>query len=103
MVIYSIILFAIAALFLALGTSVYRGNTKLIHDYHQTKVQETERLEYGRAFAAGLFALCATLLISGTAALLNQKSVSLAILFLGLILSIVILIKVQRKYNGGIF
>lgn len=103
MTVYSIIMFIIAALFLALGIAVYRGNTKLIHDYHQTNVKETDRRAYGKAFAAGMFAICATLLLSGMMALIGQKIVSLTVLFLGLIVSIVILAKVQKKYNGGIF
>ncbi len=64
MIAYSILVFAIGALFLILGIAIYKGNTKLIHDYHQTHVKESEKREYGRAFAKGMFAICATLLIS---------------------------------------
>lgn len=103
MLVYSIIMFAVAALFLGLGIAVYQGNTKLIHDYHQTKVKETERKAYGRAFAKGMFAICATLFISGVIALMDIVSASLMILVAGLIVSIVILAKVQRTYNGGLF
>ena len=39
MIIYSIIMFVTAALFLALGTAIYKGNTKLIHDYHQRNIK----------------------------------------------------------------
>lgn len=34
MIAYSIIMFVIAGLFLILGIAIYKGNTKLIHDYH---------------------------------------------------------------------
>ena len=50
MIAYSIIMFVTAGLFLILGIAIYKGNTKLIHDYHQTHVKESERQEYGRAF-----------------------------------------------------
>ena len=103
MLVYSMILFAVAVLFLALALLVYRGNTKLIHDYHQTKVKETERQAYGRAFAIGLFVLCATLFLSGVIALMDIVGVSLVALVAGLIVSVVMLAKVQRKYNGGLF
>ena len=103
MLVYSIIMFAVAALFLGLGVAVYQGNTKLIHDYHQTKVKETERKAYGKAFAKGMFAICATLFISGLIALMDILGVSLIALLAGLIVSIVILAKVQRTYNGGLF
>ena len=107
MIAYSIILFATAVLFLALGIAVYKGNMKLIHDYHQRNVRESERTEYGRAFAKGMFAICATLLISGIIALFGETdpiaAVSLIVLFAGLIVSGILIVKVQKKYNGGLF
>lgn len=103
MIAYSIIMFVVAALFLVLGVAVYRGNTKLIHDYHQANVKATEREEYGRAFAMGMFALCVTLLASGILALLDRGSVSLLVFFSGLIVSIAVFVRAQKKYNGGIF
>ena len=105
MIAYSIFMFAIAVLFLMFGLAIYKGNTKLIHDYHQTHVKESERQEYGRAFAKGMFAICATLTISGIVALFGEEgalvAASLIVLFAGLIVSFIILAKVQRKYNGG--
>ena len=107
MIAYSIILFATAVLFLALGIAVYKGNTKLIHDYHQRNVRESERTEYGRAFSKGMFAICATLIISGIIALFGKTdpiaAVSLIVLFAGLIVSGILIVKVQKKYNGGLF
>ncbi|MBR2672095.1 MAG: DUF3784 domain-containing protein [Oscillospiraceae bacterium] len=105
MIAYSIFMFVIAVLFLIFGIAIYKGNTKLIHDYHQTNVKESERKEYGRAFAKGMCAICATLIISGIIALFGEEGVivtaSLIILFAGIIVSFVILAKVQKKYNGG--
>ena len=105
MIVYSIILFAVAVVFLALGIAVYRGNTKLIHDYHQTNVKETERREYGRAFSMGMFAVFATLLVSGIIALFGKEvmAVSFIVLGAGLIVSGVVFVAVQKKYNGGLF
>ena len=107
MIAYSVIMFVISVLFLILGIAVYKGNTKLIHDYHRTNVKESERPEYGRAFAKGMFAICATLLVSGIIALFGEEGVimaiSLSVLIVGLIVSFVVLVKVQKKYNGGLF
>ena len=107
MIVYSIIMFATAVLFLAFGIAVYKGNTKLIHDYHQTNIKESERREYGRAFAKGMFAICATLLVSGIIALFGEEgsvlAASLFVLTVGLTVSVIILVKVQKKYNGGLF
>ncbi len=105
MIVYSIFMFVIAAFFLIVGIDIYKGNTKLIHNYHQTHVKESERQEYGRAFAKGMFTICATLIISGIIALFGEEgtiiAASLIVLFAGLIVSFVILAKVQKKYNGG--
>ena len=107
MLAYSIILFLAAILLLAFGIAVYRGNTKLIHDYHQTNIEGSERQEYGRAFSKGMFAISATLLVSGIVALLVKESValtaSLIVLAAGIAVSVIILVKVQKKYNGGLF
>ena len=107
MIVYSLILFFAAALFLGMGASVYRGNTKLIHDYHRANVSEDRRPEYGRAFAKGLFVLGSALLVSGSIALLgNSRSAVIAsviVLAAGILISVVLLVRVQRKYNKGVF
>ena len=107
MIVYIMILFLAAALFWILGFSVYKGNTKLIHDYHQTNVSEAQRQEYGRAFAKGLFVLGAALLASGIIALLGNSGsaviASVIVLAAGILISVVILVRVQRKYNNGVF
>lgn len=104
---YSIMMFVVAILFLAVGIAIYKGNTELIHDYHQTNIKESVREEYGRDFAKGMFAICATLLISGIISLFGKEGLivaaSLIVLCVGLIVSIMILVKVQKKYNGGLF
>ena len=48
MLVYSIIMFLVAALFTVFGISIYKGKTDLIHDYHQTKV--TDKSAYGKDF-----------------------------------------------------
>lgn len=107
MLLYSVIMFVVAGLILAIGISISRGNTKLIHDYHQTKVKETQRLDYAKAFAKGLFVLGAALALSGGLALLGDskgiRTASLIVLFVGIAGSIAILLKVQKTYNRGLF
>jgi len=107
MIAYSLILFAVAGLLLFFGVSIYRGNTKWIHDYHQTNVKASDRSAYGRAFAKGLFVLAAALLLSGGIALLGGGGgvliAELAVLFGGIVLAVFILWRVEKKYNGGLF
>ena len=107
MIILSIILFAVAALLAVFGILIYRGNTKLINDQHQRNVPEDELKAYGRSFSKGLFVMAASFIISGIVGLIDSSStgfsVSLIVLFAGIIISSVILIIVQKKYNGGMF
>ena len=103
MIVYSIILFAVAAVLLGFGMAIGRGNTGLIHAYHQTNVKEAERLAYGKAFAKGVFAMGAALLLSGVIALLGQASASLIVLLAGLAVSMGLLVRAQKRYNGGVF
>lgn len=104
---YSLIMFAVTVLFLGLGIAIYRGNTKLIHDYHQTKVKESERLDYARDFSKGMFVICAGTAVSGIIALFGQSGrivlISIAALAAGLIAGMAVLFRVQKRYNGGMF
>ncbi|MBR2546468.1 MAG: hypothetical protein IKE93_09930 [Erysipelotrichaceae bacterium] len=104
MIIYSIILFAVALLTALISISIYRGNTNLIINYHQSRVRLQDKKQYGRDFAKGLSCLCLTFLLSGLAGLLsNSLKLADIILFAGIILSIIILVIVQKRYNRGIF
>lgn len=104
MIVYSMILFAAAVLFLVMGIELCRGNTKLIHDYHQTNIKESEQKNYCRGIAKGMFVIFAALLISGILALFGKESplltVSYIVLGVGIIISIIIFVTAQRKYNG---
>jgi uncharacterized membrane-anchored protein len=88
-----------------LSIAIYRGNTDLIHDYHQSKV--TDRSAYGKAFGKAMLVVSAALLLSGIIGLLDDSSttaaVSVAVLFVGLIIGIACIVAVQRKYNKVMF
>ncbi len=107
MIVYFVIMVVMGLLFLGVGASIFRGNTKLIHDYHRRRIRESDRPAYAKAFGRVLFVLCGTFLLSGLIALLGESkgvvAASLAVLFAGLILAVVLLSRVQRKYNGGVF
>lgn len=104
---YSALMLMIAALFLVFGILIYKGHTNLIHDYHQKNVKAEDKKAYGEAFARGIFMIACTLAASGTAALFGMSAahvtVSLTILFGGLIISFIVLWKVQKRFNGGMF
>ena len=102
MVLYSIIMFLVAALFTVLGIAIYNGKTDLIHDYHQTKV--TDKSAYGKAFGKAMLVIAAVMLLSGIIGLFeNLLILAVAILMIGLVIGIVCIVAVQRKYNNGSF
>ena len=105
MVLYSIIMFLAAVPMIIISTSIYKGNTNLIHDYHQTKV--TDKAAYGKAFGKAMLVVSAALLLSGIIGLFGDAeimaTIALAVLFVGLFIGIACIIAVQKQYNKGIF
>ena len=101
MFLYAAILLAAAILFFFVGRSIYHGNTNLIHDYHQTKVED--KAAYGKAFGKAMFTMAAVMALSGLLALFVHGFLPVLVLFLGLTAGIIQIILVQKKYNNGVF
>ena len=105
MVLYSIIMFLTAVPMVGISIAIYRGNTSLIHDYHQTKV--TDKAAYGKAFGRAMFVVSMALFLSGIVGLSGRSKtiamMAVAVLCIGLFLGIACMIAVQKKYNKGIF
>ena len=102
MLVYSIIMFLVSALFTVLGIAIYKGKTDLIHDYHQTKV--TDKSAYGKAFGKALLLIATVMLLSGIIGLFEKLLIlAVAILIIGFVLGIGCIVAVQKKYNKGVF
>lgn len=105
MLLYSLLMFAVAIVFIVIGLQLHNGKTQLIHDYHQTKV--TDKAAYGKAFSKAMFAIAITLAISGIIALFGETKpivvASIGTLVIGIVVSLILILKVQKKYNNGIF
>lgn len=105
MLIYSIIMFLVAALLIIPSVAIYNGKTNLIHSYHQTKV--VDKIAYGKAFGKAMFVLAAAPLVSGIIGLLGDSDmislIAVAILIIGLGIGIGCIVAVQSKHNKGIF
>ena len=105
MFLYSCILLPVSILFAFLSISIYKGNTKLIHDYHQTNVEDKEA--YGKGFGKALGVIAAGIFISGVVGLLGDSDTiamaAVIVLFFGLFAGLFCIYKVQKKYNSGIF
>ena len=103
MIIYAIIMFAASLLFGMVAIQIYRGKTSLIHDYHQSKV--TDKAAYGKDFGKAMGIIAGALTLSGVISLLSESVawLAVAVLFAGLLAGIIVIFRVQKKYNGGIF
>ena len=105
MILYSVIMFLAAIPMLVISIAIYKGNTSLIHDYHQTKVKD--KSAYGKAFGKALTIVSMALLLSGVISLFGNSEtlamISLVVLFVGLFIGIACIVVVQAKYNKGIF
>ncbi|MBQ3504315.1 MAG: hypothetical protein IJA75_06400, partial [Oscillospiraceae bacterium] len=70
-------------------------------------VKEEEKAAYGKAFSKGMFGMAASMILSGVVTLFGESKsfmiASLVVLFLGFAISIAVLLRVQKKYNGGVF
>lgn len=101
----SILYFAIAAIFIVVGILIFRGNTDLIHDYHQKNVKDFDG--YGKGMGKGIISIgvffligaVITLAVRGESGTIAGIIVSLS----GFVLSLIYILKVQKKYNGGLF
>ncbi|MDO4565083.1 MAG: hypothetical protein Q4C04_05665 [Clostridia bacterium] len=107
MIIYSAIMLVVAIPFLIFAVLIYRGQTSLIHIYHQRRVAEKDKPAYARAVAKCLFAITGALIASGIVGLFGESRTvvvcAVAILFAGFIPPIVMFIRVQKRYNGGLW
>ena len=101
MILFAVIMFLTAALFAVLAVQICKGKTDLIHDYHQKNV--TDKAGYGKAFGKVMGAMAGGFALSGLLALLNWMTISMCVLFGGLGAGIVLLLKVQKRYNNGLF
>ena len=102
MLVYSIIMFLVSALFTVLGIAIYKGKTDLIHDYHQTKV--TDKSAYGKAFGKAMLLIATVMLLSGIIGLFKKLLIlAVVILIIGFVLGIGCIVAVQKKYNKGVF
>lgn len=104
MLIYSVLLFAAAALFLFAGLRMRKRGCGMIHDYHQTEVRQTDEKAYSKAFERALCVIAFSDAAAGTAALCGGTktalAVSFAILGAGHLISLVMMGYAQKKYQG---
>ena len=96
-------MFATAAAFAVIAVRIYKGNTDMIMQHHQTRV--TDPTAYGRAIGKAVAVMAAAMFLSGGAAMMGEKAawIPMWVLLAGLLVGIGMIVYAQKKYNGGIF
>ena len=102
---YAIMMFSVSFLLMIISLLINHGKTDLIHDYHQTKV--VDKAQYGKAFSKALVVVALAPLLSGIIGLLGDsywiEMLAVVVLIIGIIIGLICLFVVQKKYNKGIF
>ena len=105
MIVYTVIMFGCTALFTVFAILIIRGNASLINCYREERVKD--KPTYCKKIGQSLFIMAATMLISGIISLLSDTEtfilIALGVLVAGVLIGIVRLFHVQKKYGGGIF
>ena len=105
MIVYTVIMFGCTALFTVFAILIIRGNASLINCYREERVKD--KPTYCKKIGQSLFIMAAAMLISGIISMLNDTKavilIALGVLIVGVLVGIVRLFRVQKKYGGGIF
>ena len=105
MIIYSVIMLVMAAVFAVFAILISRGNTNLINCYHEDRV--TDKPTYCKKFSQSLWLLAAVLIASGVVGLFGETDaialIAVGVLIVGVVCGICRLFHVQKKYGGGVF
>lgn len=97
-----LILLGIGFLLRVLASLISQGNTWLIPAFLQQSVQEEDKRSYASAFARPVTVIGMCFWMSSVAAFLEVSHIIIAvILILGGLISSLLLMRVQKKYNRG--
>ena len=107
MIIYGIIVLTVSIPFLAIAVLLMLGKANLIHSYHQENVKDEDKKKISLLIGIALLIASLGMMTSSIMALILKESISpyiyLAILGASLLISIVFILIVIKKYNGKIF
>lgn len=105
MIIYSVIMLGCAALFAVFAILITKGNASLINCYREERVKD--KPTYCKKIGQSLLVMAATMLVSGIISMFSPAEsvvlIALGVLIVGVLVGIVRLFHVQKKYGGGIF
>ncbi|MBE5781518.1 MAG: DUF3784 domain-containing protein [Clostridiales bacterium] len=100
MILFSIILWAVALALFIIGYLVFGGREGLIHSYHTNKVKDHGG--YCKAMGKALLLLSLLLILCGVLALVLPAQWVTVAVFVCLMVGVIPIILVQKRFNGSI-
>ena len=105
MIVYSVIMFVVAAVLAVFSVLIAKGNANLINSYREERVKD--KALYCKKISHALFIIAGTLVCCGTIVLFGEADgivlLSLGVLVVGMVFGVVQLFRAQKKYGGGVF
>ena len=99
-----IVLFAVAALCVALGLVIWKKQKiSLVHSYHYANVRDVDKPAYCKQVGISLLVIGGGVALDGAAALFRRESLGIALMMVGIVAGLYIMHKAQKRYNGGWF
>ena len=87
-----------------IGISNYKGNINSLHSYHRKRVQEEDRVPFGRLVGTGTILVGFSLIVSAALAIAGvSEMIQEVVTVAGLVAGIPIITYAMFKYNKGIF
>lgn len=105
MIVYSLIMFAVAIALAVFAILISRGNVNVINCYREDRV--SDKPLYCKKMSRALWTMAAVILTSGIIGLLSDTETialcAVGVLVVGTIGAVCNLFRVQKKYGGGVF
>ena len=93
MLAFALILFAVSIPFGGIGIALLRGKSDLVMD----------KAAYAKAFCTPMFIIAGSMVLAGLLALAGLAVWSMGALLGGLTIAIVWILRIQMRYNNGLF
>lgn len=91
-------------IFMALGYLLWKKQRiTIVHSYHYTKVKESDKKDYTTQMGKGVVVMGLGMILTGIICWLTYSMYGMFAFAVGFILGMMIILRAQKKYNGGVF
>lgn len=99
-----LLMLAIGGIFIFIGWRIWKKEQiTLIHDYHYSKVSESDKKPYTEQMGKASLVMGTGMLLTGIIDFITHTSFGWIFFIAFFIIGLIIMVRAQLKYNGGIF